>query len=69
MGKHMPGYREEAAWRHLDRRFHLIPGADHNYSSVAWSAELIREVVAFVEQRSDWQERTRNAASNGRDIR
>lgn len=55
-GKHTPGYQEEARRQGLDRRFHLVAEADHNYSSVAWSNEVIREAAAFVEQVASHQE-------------
>jgi pimeloyl-ACP methyl ester carboxylesterase len=61
--KHMPGYQDEADGQRLDRRFHVVAGADHNYSSLPWSNELIREVVAFVQERCNWQERTQDAGS------
>jgi pimeloyl-ACP methyl ester carboxylesterase len=48
--KYMPGYHEEARSLGVDRRFHVIADANHNYSSVDWSGEVIRQVHGFVEE-------------------
>lgn len=49
MAKCMPGYQQEAASSGLDRRFHIVSGANHNFSAVDWTEELIRKATGFIE--------------------
>lgn len=46
--KHMPEYQREAEGKRISRAFRVIRGADHNFSSAAWSAEAIEETVIFI---------------------
>lgn len=51
--KCMPGYREEAERWRLERRFKIIANADHNFSSLPWSNELMTTTVNFVNAVAD----------------
>lgn len=46
--RYMPGYQEEAAVGGFRRSFCTIQGADHNFSSLRWSQELIDASMDFV---------------------
>jgi hypothetical protein len=48
MAKYMGFYRQEGERTGLDRRFVVVKGADHNFSSMNWSDEVIRTTVDFV---------------------
>jgi len=59
--RYMPGYRQEALRQGVEHRFHVVRDADHNYSSVAWSQELIDEAVTFVQRLGDGQKTQQHA--------
>ncbi len=50
MRRYMPGYRAEAGQAGIDRRFVVIEGADHNFSSASWSRQVIESIRDFVNQ-------------------
>ncbi|HUW82179.1 MAG TPA: alpha/beta fold hydrolase [Phycisphaerae bacterium] len=60
--KYMPDHEQEALRQGVDHRFHVIRDADHNYSSVVWSQELIDEAAAFVQHLCD-RKKTQQRAS------
>ena len=47
-GKCMPDYRAEGDRNAFDRRFMIVPEADHNFASMIWSGQVIEAVIAFV---------------------
>mgnify|MGYP001150328099 CR=1 FL=1 len=49
------GYRRETDERRLNRSFLCIEGADHNFSRLAWSEQVIRAIEAFVENSTDFR--------------
>jgi len=48
--RYMASYIQEAERDGIDRRFEVIEGADHNYSSMSWSGEVIETAVGFVRE-------------------
>lgn len=46
--RYMAGYADEARRDGIDRRFRVIPGADHNYSAMVWSGEVIEAAAELV---------------------
>ena len=43
-----PGYQHEAAEQNLNRIFMNVDGADHNFSSLVWSEQVICAALAFI---------------------
>jgi len=62
MRRYMSGYRAEVEQAGIDRRFLVIEGADHNFSSASWSRQAIEAIRGFVNQLDDRIERGSHAS-------
>lgn len=48
--EYLPHYRREGETLGLDRRFVVIPQADHNFAATVWAREVVGHVVEFIQE-------------------
>ena len=63
--RHGPGYQREADELRLERSFRCIDGADHNFSRLTWSEQVIDCIESFVETVAHQDGEIRNASGDG----